>query len=233
MRRTITILLLLCMLILPYAETASAAKASISKSGPYDFSRERIGFEVSDTCSGHVCFAQVSVREDGWFATYTNFTKTDDPLKDSPFGRVYVDIFNEEGILQKEITFQYGNSIGIILLEETVEIYMDTMLLSYNWERDELEMYVIPSHSLSKSGLYLELHASKFQVGEWTYKCKRRSIEGYALLTRENGETTQTLLSYAGTGFQVGEWILPFVPTVSLIILATVFIPTIIKKRKT
>lgn len=198
------------MLIISFSCQA-AVRDDISILSEYSFSREEVEFTVSDTCSGHSCFDQVSLREDGWFATYTQMTGDGTQAQEGMFSRVYIDIFDSKGNIQKEIRFKYSGNVAIELLTKTVDIYLSHILLSYNWETDELEAWTIPEQSLTSSGLYFKLHADRFQQGEWIYRC-HRTTHGYSELTRENGETKETLLSYSGNGVALkGEYLSPMV----------------------
>jgi hypothetical protein len=182
----------------------AAVKDEISILNEYSFSREAVGFTVSNTCSGHSSFNQVSVREDGWFATYTQMTGDGTEQLEGMFSRVYIDIFDSNGKLQKEITFAYSGNVAIELLSDTIDIYIKEVLLSYNWETDELLSWKIPENALTNSGLYLKMHKDHFQQGEWTYRCHRTTY-GYAKLTRENDTRSEILLSYTGNGTRLGN----------------------------
>lgn len=208
-----------------------AADEEIEILGEYNMSRDEIDFTVSDSCSGHVCFNQATACEDGGFAIYTNYTNLTDSSQKGRFERVYIDIYNAAGELQKEISFDYTYNLAIKLLEDSIEIYLNTTLISYNWQSDEFTAYRIPANSLQESGLYRTLHASKFKSGEWEYQC-RQSFYGYSVLTRENGEETQTLLSYPGTGFQIGLTTIPTIPLILAMVCLVLFGSWIIKTKR-
>ncbi len=229
MRTRAIFISLLTLLILTLPSVEAAAYENIEVIAQYPAEQENIGFIVSNECSGHSCFNQVYIRSDGWFATYTNFSQDALSSGDSPYGKVYIDVYNADAQLQFEISVNTTENVGIILLDDTVEIYLYSSLLSYNWEKDKLNAYLIPAHALHDSGLYNELHKANFQIGEWTYHCKT-GFPGYTRLTRENGSEKQVLLSY--TGFQVGGVsVSPMVIGVSAGVIA-VLLSMLVKKYK-
>lgn len=198
------LVLLLVLVLLVSLPVQAAVRDEISLLHEYAFSREDVNFTVSDTCTGHSCFNQVSVREDGWFATYTQMEQEESQPTSGMFSQVYIDIFDAEAQLQKEISFEYSYNVAIELMANTVDIYLDGVLISYDWETDELTAWRIPADALTTSGLYLKLHQPQFQVGEWSYRCER-TYYGYATLTRENRNITEILLAYPGNGVEFGH----------------------------
>lgn len=224
------VMLLVWILMIPFP-TQAAVKDEISLLNECIFPREAVGFTVSDTCSGHSSFNQVSVREDGWFATYTQMTGNGTEPTEGMFSQVYIDIFDCDGKLQKEITFTYSGNMAIELLPDTIDIYLKEVLLSYNWGADELRAWKIPVNALTNSGLYLTMHKDRFQQGEWTYRCHRTTY-GYARLTRENETRRETLLSYSGNGTRLGNQFVSPVVTAGIAVGLIFFFSFLWKKRK-
>lgn len=197
-RKTKIILSMLALLLVGLPTIVSAQSfGGIKTTGTYDIP-ENFNFTVSDTCTGHDNFLQVSVLESGRFALYTKYTD----IKMNPdlvYKWTFVDIYDENGIFQEELSFYTEQDLAIELTEESLNIYFFDSVLSYDFFRKVLSGYSIPAGEAIQSGLYASLRESEFDRGGWHYICKR-ALHGYTALTRENQQQKQVLVSFSGTG---------------------------------
>ena len=223
-RRLILLALLFVILAVPCSAVSQCADIEFSYS--YDIDKESIGFEDSDTCSGHDYFDQYAVNQNQWFAVYYRLSKTE-AHPNGTFGRVHIDIFDDQGALVKEISFNTTQDVAIELTETSVLIYLQTHVMEYIWENHAIRGYQIANYDSVRWEILDRLRQKEATVGEWNYKSKA-ALHGYTKLIRENGEIEQCLVDLPGSGFTVGNTVVPGL----LIGAVTIVITILMLKRK-
>lgn len=188
-----------------------------------------IGFQIHDTCQGHDWFNQYHVREDGWFVTLHRVANLHSGDAQG-FDRVYVDIYNAEGVFQKELSLHsIDANIVACITEETVEIHLPNCYLSYNMETEGVTCHYAPANHVQDSELYDLLWQSELQVGEWVYK-SNGPFHMYHILMREKDGEVQTVLKLKGSSLAFPN-IIPYIVCSAITILAAWWI--VKKKRET
>lgn len=189
--------ILLLILIVFMAIPCMAADYEFSYS--YEIPKDSIGFSSTNECTGHSYFEQFSVNQNQWVAVYYRYSKSNEK-NTGAFSKVYIDLYNAEGSLEKEISFDSSQEIAIELTENAVLIFFQTHVMAYTWEDDAICGYQIAGYDSIRGDIFSELRKTEVTVGEWTYQSKRE-LHGYTTLTRENGSSKQTLIALPGTGF--------------------------------
>lgn len=161
--------------------------------GDYPIS-EVFAFGVTSTCSGHTSIHQATAREDGWFAVCSLCSDASEQESDL-FSLHYVDIYDQNGDFQMELTYRTGLDNAIELTDSSLDIYFQTAIISYDFKTGSLTGYQIPPRATVENGLLLKLQKNRFTVGEWTYSLSGGWMEHFRL-SRTNGETTQVLIAY-------------------------------------
>ena len=210
---------LLLILIILMAVPCMAVDYEFSYS--YEIPKENIGFSDTDDCTGHVYFEQFSVNQNQWVAVYYRYSEANEEDAGA-FSRVYIDVYNAEGSLEKEISFDTSQEIAIELTENAVLIYFHTHVMAYTWEDNAICGYQITDYDSVRQDIFNELRKTTRSVGEWTYTSKKE-LQGYTKLTRENGEITQTILELPGSRFNVWNTVLPGV-LCGIVMLAAVIV---------
>ena len=173
--------------------------------------------EVSDCCSEHDNFLQVSAREDGAFAILTCNTNWDE-TPELVFQRYYIDIYDSSGSFIQEIAYTCGFDTAIEFQENELIIYFYYNVLTYDLATETFQYYSLPNGDFSSGELFLSLRASTFECGDWTYLCKK-ALHGYTTLTRTDGSQEQILVSYHGTPITVMSTIICPVIVIFLIFI--------------
>lgn len=155
---------------------------------------ESFAFDVSSSCSGHTSIRQATAREDGWFAVCCLCTDSAGQENDI-FSLHYVDIYDQNGVFQQELTYRTDLENAIELTEDSLDIYFQTFLIHYDLETGNLAGYSIPSRATVENGLLLDLQRDLFTAGEWDYTLSGGWMDHYRL-SRTNGEMTQLLIDY-------------------------------------
>lgn len=156
---------------------------------------EELDFVFHETCSGHDYFYHVAFREDGWFAVFYR-TAINKLHSDEYLSRVYVDIFNDRGEFQKEVSFKTTYDIAL-KLTKTLNIYFYDYMIAYDWMSDMLQIDRIPKEFAHTSGIYADFSTKELTLGEWSYTCER-TLMGYHVIKRTNGKQEEILLSLSG-----------------------------------
>lgn len=186
-----------------------------------------IDFETHDTCWGHDWFSQYHARDDGWFVTLHRVANLHGG-DEQGFDRVYVDIYNAEGVFQKELSLHNTDAnIVAYITESTVEIYLPNCYLSYNLETEVVTCHYAPANYVQDSELYDLLWQSEQQTGEWTYKSKG-SFKMCHTLAREKDGEVQTVLKLKGSSLAFPN-IIPYIACSLITILALWWI---VKKKR-
>lgn len=157
-----------------------------------------LDFSVSDTCSDHMFFMQASAREDGYFLIYSRHTDLTGDSNDT-FKRVYIDIYDSEGVFLQELSFVSPLDLAVEITEESVNMYFYSSVMVYDLETQELTCYAISDGAAVNGGLYQTLREDEFVCGDWQYRCIK-SFDGYTQLVRSNNDQEQVLVKMPGTG---------------------------------
>lgn len=168
-----------------------------------------IAFEIHDSCWEHDWFEQYHAREDGWYIVMC-FVANLNGGDARHFDRAYIDIFDANGVFQKELALNNSDTgLAARLTDTAVEIYLTNYCLSYDLATEKVSCHDIPNNYVKDSGLYEQLRKSEKQIGEWTYKSS--GLPGmYRTLTREKDGCTQTVLKLKGSSLDFPA-ILPYV----------------------
>lgn len=152
--------------------------------------------KIQETCSGHGYFYDVAMRQDGWFAVvYRTSTQKED--NEGYLSRVFIDIFDETGNFQKEISVKTDENIVVRLTETSLELFFYDHLLSVDLQSEEITGSRIRAGYADNSGLRETFNRKEFVVDGWEYRCVR-TFTGYTSLVRTKGDTTEVLLSLSG-----------------------------------
>lgn len=167
-----------------------------------------VEFEVHDSCLEHDWFEHYHAREDGWYIVVypvANLNGADE----EGFARAYIDIYNSEGVFQKELSLDGSDANMVARITETaVEIYLTNRYLSYDLETGEVTCHYTPANYVRTSGLYDELTKAKQQIGEWTYQSKGIPQMRDKLVREKNG-TSETLLDLKGSDLSFPMVLIP------------------------
>lgn len=179
-----------------------------------------LNFSASSTCSGHVFFMQAAANESGYFAIYSLHVDPDD-LSSVDFQKVYIDIYQPDGVLLQELSFTTSQALTIKLEENCVNIIFDGSVLVYDFTTQELYHFAIPAGAVENGDTYKQLRSRNFTVGEWEYTCKKGFL-GYDKLSRDNGEQEQVLIEMTGNRNYLRDIIIPGSVACGIIIIIAV-----------
>lgn len=230
MRKTgiAAIALFLFLFILP-TSTLAADFHGIDILGEYPLPDD-FSIHISDICSGHSSFEQVTAREDGWFAVCSLYTNTEE-WTDQIFSLHYIDIYDNNGKFVEELSFSTELDNAIELTDDALNIYFQTFIISYNLQSKEIFSYSIPPRATVENGLLFQLEDDRFTAGEWTYHSTGGWVL-YAKLTRSNDFETQVLLDYSSGDYF--SWVYSMCFVAAIIVLLSVslsFYTSKVKKR--
>lgn len=199
MLRKVLICLLSALLVVtifaPSVKALTGAEASFPKITEYDVA-EQYNISICAVCSGHTSFDYATFNEDGWFAI-SCFTSEKKVEGTDPAGTVYIDVFNEEGVFQKEIVMDGRGGCSIRLNGQTLYLYTYNDLILYDMETGELSGYRTPDNYVKDKELNVTLTKISFEKDGWQYKCGPSMLR-YTSITRTNGDQTETLLQLSG-----------------------------------
>jgi len=154
-----------------------------------------LNLSVKNTCSEHSYFMQATADETGQFAVYSLYINPED--RENNYERVYIDIYNADGLLLQELSFKTPFSLAIELMGDELNIYFYKSVLVYNIDTQEMQHYSIADGVAVNGGKFKNLRSKEFVKGNWEYSCKN-SFHGYTKLTRSNGNQTQVLVEMPG-----------------------------------
>lgn len=167
-----------------------------------------IEFEVHDDCWEHNWFKYYHAREDGWYIVVYPVANLNGADK-KHFDRAYIDIYNSEGTLQKELSLDGSDPNLVARITETaVEIYITNRYLSYDLTTGEVSCHYTPANYVRTSGLYDELTKTKQQIGDWTYTSKGIPQMRDRLVREKNGPA-ETLLDLKGSDLSFPNVLIP------------------------
>lgn len=199
MKRVLCSLALMTVILMLLAPQANAAALEgLDAALPADLEPQ-----VLDVCADHQVFEQVSLREDGWFAVLSKYTNPSGNREDL-FVLNYVDLYDEQGVFQKELCFRTAQTVKIELTRETLDVYFYDFVLRYRLDSHEIQADAITPGAIWNEERLRQLPQDEFSIGAWTYRCKKVS-QGYTEFYRTNGRERQTLVSYEGTGFSASN----------------------------
>lgn len=223
------------LLILTLLGAFSVSAGAVDEFKPLELGDEipmpgNIAFEVHDSCWEHDTFGQYHAREDGWFVVVSNVANKNGGDK-LYFERAYVDIYNAEGVFQKELSLSNSDpNLTARLTETAVEIYLTSCYLSYDLATGEVTCHYTPNGYIKDSGLYTQLQKSKKQIGEWTYTSKGLPSM-YRSLVREKDGIAETVVKLKGSSIQFPN-ILPYILSSAVVILVIDFVRRKLRKSK-
>ena len=176
-----------------------------------------LNFTVNDICTGHAYFMQAAANEQGEFAVLSLHVNPND-IQDFDFGKVYVDLYNSDGVFYQEISFETASAFVIQLETDCLNMYFQDFLMVYDLDTQELTNYAIPPEAPEYGGME-ELRAESFSAGDWEYTC-RKGVRGYVELTRTDGSQVQVLVQARETLEMIVYLVLPL----SVIALAVIVV---------
>lgn len=190
---------------------------------------EELSIHFSDVCSGHSSFKQATAREDGWFAVCSLHTNTDS--REQIYSLHYVDIYDNNGDFVGELSFSTDLDNAVELTDDSLIIYFQTFIVSYNLQSGEILSYSIPHRATVENGLLFELESDNFASGEWTYRSTGGWVN-YTKLTRANDFESQVLLDYSSNDYISWFHVLRFVIILIITLTASlIFNNSKVKKR--
>lgn len=218
------------LLVLALTMPANAAEYKSLELGDEISLPNNIGYEIHDTCCGHDWFEQYHAREDGWFIVLS-IVANKNIATEQVFDRVYIDIYDAEGVFQKELSLNNTDAnIAARLTSEAVEIYTTRYYLSYNMVTEELTCHYTPDDYVRTSNLYEQLRQTQQQVGDWQYQSSGFP-RMYSTLTRENDGYKQTILKMKGSNLQFPNVIPYIASSAAAIVIVGYFVKR--KRRET
>ena len=182
------------------------AVENIEFSYRYEIEKESIDFSDLDVCSEHLFFEQFAVNQKQWFAVYYRYSKTDS-ASGGTFERAYIDIYDDQGVLRKEISFSTTQDLAIELTENAVLIYLQTHVMEYTWEDNAICGYQIADYDTVRGELFNRLRQKEVVVGDWTYRSES-AMHGCTKLVRKSAQTEQILVELPGSDFEVRNTVL-------------------------
>ena len=158
---------------------------------------QELNFNVSNSETRSFYFMQATANETGEFALLTRGIVENKAW--SKLEYVFIDIYNEKGDFINEITFETSSEVAIKLEKNILRIYVDSYILDYELESQEIQCFLTPNGAITASGVYNVLKKSEFSVGECKYVCEK-SFEGFTKLTKVTGNATEVLIQKDGLG---------------------------------
>lgn len=205
------ILVLLCLglLIQPVVGLAAETEDVI----PGDFA-----FSVSDTCTGHDLFTQISAREDGSFllvSWYHNMREN----RDLVFRLYYVDVYSPDGTFLMELSFLTKQDFVAELTNTGVVLYFLDRVITFDFTTSELQGYFTGRAEKLDDGTFSRLRQSNFQIGQWKFRCKK-GFQGYCRLVRTDAQNNDLIMEFSGNDDYIRNTFIP--ATLSSIVIICV-----------
>lgn len=171
-----------------------------------------LNFEVSNTCSGHTQFEQISARDDGAFVVYSLFIPYEkNANREDIYVKKYIDIYNSDGEFVKELSFFSRSNYSVEYTYESLNLYNTYSSMVYNTETDELKVYLMKKEDTGAyktsnmiSSICNKNKRRRFNCGTWEYICSKNLRGQRVKISRINMETNekQTLVKMTGTNPQ-------------------------------
>ena len=150
--------------------------------------------------------------------------------REKGFDRLFVDIFNEKGVFQKELSLNNVDANIVACITETaVEIYLTNCYLSYDLETEAVSCHYAPGKYAQNAGLTDMLWHSEQQIGEWTYKSKGPLQMRHTLIREKDGQV-QTILKLKGSSLSFPN-VVPYIVSSAIMILGVCWVMK--KKHRT
>lgn len=193
--RFIIIFLLVSMLRI---DVFAQGNTTLPPNGEYDIV-EDLQILEKETCSKHNFFYQVAAQEDGCFVVLSRQANNTN-LSDGTMSVAYIDLFDSNGVFQKELVFSTPLDFVIEYESDILNLYFYDYYISYDIPTGSITRHTSYDNLLSEKKSSLT-HTS-FTSGSWQYRCKR-SFHGFTKLTRTNYVEEQVLLDLTGSGFNI------------------------------
>ena len=179
---------------------------------PSDFS-----FSVQDRCSGHSYFHHAVAQDDGTVAVFSHHI---DPKGKDPktFEGQYVDIYNSDGVLEKELSFRTTQAYASALENDKLYLYFYSYVIAIDLETDALHCYDIADMYVADRNDVTYQQSKTFMAGEWEYECVQ-ALSGYKKLVRTNDTTRQVVVDITNNALSVGAYIVPALCAVLIVAL--------------
>lgn len=129
---------------------------------------ENLFLATSDVCDGHENFEQADVNSKGAFVILTSSHFFDEDSRQNIF-RIYVDIYNSNGQLVKELSFKKC-TCAVRISDDAVYIIFLKNVLTYDIDSGEMHFYDTRSLDLWGDDGNNILQTRKFTCGDSTYK---------------------------------------------------------------
>lgn len=207
----IIIFLLVSMLRL---DVFAQGNTTMTTNGEYDIV-ENLQILEKETCSKHNFFYQVAAQEDGCFAVLSRQANNTN-LSVGTMSVAYIDLFNSNGVFQKELVFSTPLDFVIEYESDILNLYFYDHYVSYNIPTGSITRYTSSDNLLSEKKASLTY--TSFTSGAWQYHCKR-SFHGFTKLTRTNYIEEQVLLDLPGSGFNIWNTVFLAIPLAILAIV--------------
>ncbi|MBE6751918.1 MAG: hypothetical protein E7556_05255 [Ruminococcaceae bacterium] len=219
--KKILAIFLICVIVFCCFSITCTAKTSNGVNNNVNIVKESIlpknlKFSVQDNCSRHSIFQQVAACENGSFAIYTYGTMTDGVLSET--NKKFIDIYDSNADFFKEITFETSSDVVIELTESTVNIYLYSEIICYDYKKQETKYFSTADYEAYNSGFVDSLRKNEFSKGDWEYNCKK-SFLGYTKLSRTNGLDTQILFDATTDNTINANGIIPVISSVILLMI--------------
>lgn len=195
MMRAFLITALILTVFLSGMDVSADTAENFQEITEYDVA-EKYNISIRDTCAGHTSFSYVTFNEDGWFAIFCSASEKEADGTD-PGAYLYIDIYDEKGVFQKEISFEYRSGFACELTGQILQMYFYNDMVCCDLRTGAIQGYHIPESYAEKKGSVFEIREITFEMDGWQYKCGR-GLMGYTSITRTKGNQTETLLKLSG-----------------------------------
>ena len=195
MMRAFLITALILTVLLSGMDVSADTAENFQEITEYDVA-EKYNISIRDTCAGHTSFTYVTFNEDGWFAIFCSASEKEADGTD-PGAYLYIDIYDEKGVFQKEISFEYRSGFACELTGQILQMYFYNDMVCCDLRTGAIQGYHIPENYAEKKGSVFEIREITFEMDGWQYKCGR-GMMGYTSITRTKGNQTETLLKLSG-----------------------------------
>lgn len=179
-------------------DVCAQGNTTMTTNGEYDIIENLQIFE-KEICSKHNFFYQVAAQEDGCFAVLSRQANNTN-LSVGTMSVVYIDLFDSNGVFQKELVFSTPLDFVIEYESDILNLYFYDHYISYNIPTGSITRCTSSENLLSEKKASLTY--TSFTSGSWQYRCMR-SFHGFTKLTRTNYIEEQVLLDLPGSGFNI------------------------------
>lgn len=198
---------ILCFWVLSFSLIQGTAIfiCDIETTGSVEFPAD-LDFHISKSPTEHEFFFEAVANDEGWFAVMAK--STDTKKTDEVFHKTYVDLYNPEGILQRELVFNTSTTTRLWMSDKELFVFFYDFVLCNSLATGETKALSIPPGSVHESDVIGGIWKSEFQAGDWKYTSKPGFL-GYKELSRSNGMQEQVLISLPGSRHTLWNTVLP------------------------